>query len=148
MPNQNTTWIVVANSAEARVFKLVKFPKIEEIAAFEHPESHMHNQDLISSKPGRTFQSTNTNRSAYEPKTMPKQLEVEKFAKDIGDYLSQTHQKHEYHRLYVIAEASFLGILRQHLDENTKSAIISETAKDLTKHKITDIEKTLSEVTV
>lgn len=147
MPN-NTTWIIVANSSEGRIFKLVKFPQIEEIAGFIHPESHLHNQDLISSKPGRTFQSTNTNRSAYEPKTSPKELEIEKFAKILSEHLSQSHQKGLFHRLYIFAEASFLGLLRQHLDDKTKHTIIAETPKDLTKHKIGDIEKNLAEATL
>lgn len=146
MPN-SATWVVVANSTEARIFKLVKFPKIEEIDSFIHPEGHMHNQDLVSSRPGRTFQSMGTARSAYEPKTSPKQNEIDKFARSLGEHLSSTHHRGEFSRLYVFAEASFLGLLRQHIDAKTKDCIIVETTKDLTKHKVSDIEKNLAEVT-
>lgn len=56
MPN-STTWIVVANSSHAKIFRLVKFPKIEEMTSIDHPESRLHNQDLEGRKPGRCFQS-------------------------------------------------------------------------------------------
>lgn len=139
------TWIVVANSTEARIFKLVKFPKIEEIDSLIHPESHFLNQDLISSKPGHNIQSKSYQGSSYEPKTTPKQLEIDKFAKILGDQLSRSCQEGKFERLYVFCEASFLGHLRQHFDGKTKNAVVIEVNKDLTKHPIADIEKTLGE---
>lgn len=146
--SNHATWVVVANSCEARIFKLIKFPKIEELDALYHPESHLHNQDLVSSKPGRTFQSTNPNRSAYEPKTSPKQNEIDKFARQLGEHLATTLHNGDFQRLYLFAEPSFLGNLRQHLDAKTKDAIVGEAPKDLTKHKIADIERSLEEVTI
>lgn len=140
------TWIIVSNSTEARIYQLLKFPKIEEIETFVHPESHLLNQELVSSKQGRTFQSTNTSRSAYEPKTSPKQLEVDKFAKSLGEHLATSLQKGMFDRLYIFAEPSFLGCLRQYLSKNTKDAIIKEDPKDLTKHKISEIEKHLEDL--
>ena len=89
----NTTWIIVANSAFATIYRLVKFPKIEKLTSFEHLESRLHDQDLISSKPGRAFEKDGTRRSAYEPETDPKKAEIDKFARQLGSYLSSAHQK-------------------------------------------------------
>lgn len=73
------TWILVAGDAEAKLFKLSNFPHIEQIAVYDHPESRLLDQDLISSRPGRNFDSGGTTRHAYEPHSDPKQLETEKF---------------------------------------------------------------------
>lgn len=145
--SNTSTWIIVANSTEARIFKVVKFPKIEEVDALVHPEGHLYNRDLTSSRPGRTFQSTNTTRSAYEPKTTPKHLEEEKFSRTLAEKLAHAYQNGEFRRLYLFAEPSFLGLLRQDLDEHTKNAIVAESHKDLTKQKASDIEKNLLEIT-
>lgn len=142
------TWVVVANSTEAKIFKMIKFPHLEEVACFIHPESHMHNQDLASSKPGRTFQSTNTARSAYEPKTSPKEVEIEKFARTLCEELNTAHQKGVFSRLYLFAEPSFLGLIRHHIDAQVKACIVADAPKDLTKHKTADVERAIEGLTV
>lgn len=147
MPH-HTTWVLVANSAEAKIFQLTKFPHMEIVECFSHPESHLHNQDLISSPPGRNFQSNSTARSAYEPKTSAKENECDRFAKTLSSHLTHALDQNKFERLYIIAETTFLGLLRHHLDARVKQTIISESTKDLTKHKVCDIEKTLMEVHV
>lgn len=144
MENINTTWVVIANSAHAKIFRLVKFPKIEPLAVFEHPESRLHAQDLVSSRPGRNFQSGGTTRHAYQPMTDPKLVEAEKFAKLLGDYLSTVHLKGEFSRLYLIASPAFLGLLRTHIKSKTREAVIAEIAKDMTEHTTPDIEHQLA----
>lgn len=144
--NKNATWVVVAGNAEAKIFRLVQFPKIEEHSVLEHPESRLHNRDLISSKPGRNYDKGGTTRHAYEPKTDPKQQEIEKFAKNLSDFLSTSRQNGEFSRLYIMANPSFLGLLRQHLDNQTQSVIVAEIAKDLIGQKKPDIEEQLSKL--
>lgn len=142
MPNP-TTWIVVANSSHAKIFRLAKFPKIEELTSFDHPESRLHNQDLEGRKPGRSFQSGGTTRHAYQPETEPKEVEIEKFAKSLSDYLTTSHQKGEFSRLYLMASPSFLGLLRQYLHAVTQKVIIAELAKDMTERTTAEIEQQL-----
>lgn len=145
MPNY-ATWIVVANSALAKIFRLSKFPKIEELTSMEHPESRLHDQDLVSSKPGRAFESTGVRRSSYEPESDPKKLEIDKFARILGEYLCTSYQKGKFSRLYIMAGPSFLGMLRQHLNAQTQEIIVAELAKDMTEHKKEEIEQHLAEL--
>lgn len=140
------TWVVVADNCQAKVYRLVKFPKIEEISHHEHPDSRLHNQDLVSSRPGRGLQSGMGTRYSYAPETEPKQLEAAKFAKQMGDFLSTAEQKGEFKRLYIIAEPSFLGLLRQHISHETQKTIVGELARELTSHPISDIETHLSQM--
>ncbi len=145
MPN-STTWIVVANSSHAKIFRLVKFPKIEALTSMDHPESRLHNQDLEGRKPGRNFQSGGTTRHAYQPETEPKEVEIEKFAKSLSDYICSAHQKGDFSRLYLMASPAFLGLLRQRLNSTTQKAIVAQVSKDMTEHTNSEIEQQLSQL--
>lgn len=146
MQNNNTTWVLVSCEAEAKIYRLTRFPKLEEFAFLEHPESRLHDRDLITSKPGRTFQKDGTRRSAYESKNDPKDLEIESFARHIADYLAEARRSGEFSRLYILASPYFLGKLRHHLDPQTQSVVVAEIAKDMVKHRKEEIEEQLSEL--
>ncbi|MEI8125659.1 MAG: host attachment protein [Parachlamydiaceae bacterium] len=144
--NHAHTWVVVANNCEATIYRLVKFPKIEEISHLEHPESKLHNQDLVSSRPGKGSQRGGNISYSYESETGPKHLEAVKFATYLGDYLSSAEQKKEFNRLYLFAETSFLGLLRPHINAATKKTVVVEVPKDLMKSDIHLIEKHLADL--
>lgn len=142
MPHQET-WVLVANSSQAKLFRLTQFPKIEPLQDFAHPESRLHDQDLTSDRPGRNFDSMSTRRHAYEAKHDPKSLEIDKFGKILSEYLNLAHENGDFTRLYLLANPSFLGVLRQELSARLQGAIVSEIAKDMTEHPKSDIEKQL-----
>jgi hypothetical protein len=73
------SWIVVANSTIARVFKLEKL-KLTELECLIHPESRLKQQDLVSDKAGRTNESMFPSRSAMEQENSPKKVEAILFA--------------------------------------------------------------------
>ena len=83
------SWILIANSSLARIYKLEKNHQLAELNVFEHPESRLHNLDLVSDKPGRDFESGGTRRHALEQKTSPKKQEFSHFAKLLADYLEE-----------------------------------------------------------
>lgn len=145
MQSKNT-WIVVANSSEAKIYKLVQFPKIEELDALIHPKSRLQNHDIVESKGGTNFDSVGGGRHSYEPKTDPQHAENEKFAKIISSYLADAHEKGAFSRLYIMASPAFLGLLRKQLNPKTQQTIVHELAKDIVVHKKADIERHLSEI--
>lgn len=148
MPNKQhpITWVLVANKCQAKIYHLAKFPKVEEISHFEHPESGQHNQDLVSTRPGAGSQRGGNVRYSYERETEPKHLEAVKFATQLADILAVAERKGEFHRLYIFAEPSFLGLLRQHISQETKKNIVAEIAKDLASFETAAIEQHLSEI--
>src|SRR5215471_13213266 len=75
------TWLIVANSSLARIYKIEKRSELKELKVLEHPESRLHNLDLVSDKPGRDFESAGIGKHALEPKTLPKKQEFITFAK-------------------------------------------------------------------
>lgn len=146
MRNENTTWVVVANSSQAKIYKVVKFPALEEVASFEHPESRLHDQDLVTSKPGRVFDKGGTTRHAYQTAIRPKIEEAEKFSSQIAHYLAKSIQSGECGRLYLIANPSFLGMINEHLDKETEQHIVAKLAKDFTEFTRLELEQKIQEI--
>lgn len=137
-------WVVVADSCQARIFRSVKFPQLEEISYLEHPESRLHNQDLVSAPPGRGFQRGGTSSYSYQSEIGPKQQEAIKFARQLATFLSSAERKNEFERLYIIANPSFLGLLRLHIDSGIQGKIFAEIAKELTSSDVATIEHHLA----
>lgn len=126
------TWLVVANSSLARIFKLEKKAALVEVAQFEHPESRLHIRDLVSDKAGRTNESIGFTRHQYEPRHSPKQIEFDFFAKSLAQYLEESRNKGEFGRLYIAASPTLLGLLRQALHPSTLKLLAGEVDKDMT----------------
>lgn len=133
------SWLVVANSSLARIYKIEKKHDLTEIKVLEHPESRLHNLDLVSDKPGRDFESAGIGRHALEPKVLPKRQEFAVFAKSIADYLESAHNQGEFETLYIAASPSLLGLLRQTLHPNIAKLIKGEADKDMTHIKPQEI---------
>lgn len=144
--NNEHVWVVVADKGQAKIYQVTKFPKLEEVANLAHPECRLHNQDLISSKPGRTFQSFSTSRSAYQPENEPKAVEAMKFAAEVSEFLTNSVRKGKFTRMYLIAEPSFLGLLRKQVSSEVKKTILGEIPKDLTNQGIRVVEQQLMQV--
>ncbi len=128
---QNNRWVLVANASSARIFHLENMQKLVELKAFVHPESRMHEKDLVSSTPGRDSASVGIRKHALEPKTSQKDQEFTLFAKSISDHLEQALKHNEFSELYIAAAPTFLGILRQNLHQSIQHMIKKEINKDL-----------------
>lgn len=126
------TWLIVANSSMARIFKLEKRDSLIEVGQFEHPESRLRNRDLISDKPGRTNESIGLTRHRYEQHHSPKHQEFETFAKYLAHHLDEARKKGEFNRLYLAASPNLLGLIRQSLDASTTKLLVGEVDKDMT----------------
>ncbi len=68
------------------------------------------------------------------------------FATHLAKFLSTAEQKGKFQRLYLIAEPSFLGLLRQHISPQIQKTIVGEAAKHLTSSDIATIENHLSKI--
>lgn len=138
------SWLLVANSSIARIYKIEKKHDLKEIKVLEHPESRLHNLDLVSDKPGRDFESSGIGRHALEPKVLPKRHEFAVFAKSLAEYLENARNEGEFEALYIAASPALLGLLRQSLHPNTTKLIKAEVDKDMTHMKPQEIPDHLS----
>jgi len=124
------TWIVLADAASARLYE-ASGPRGNWalVAELQHPESRAHDSELGTDKPGRVKQSKGY-RSAMEPPTPPKKVEVKKFARQLAKALQDGLSKGAYERLVLVAPSGFLGVLRSELGDRVHGRIGALVDKD------------------
>jgi protein required for attachment to host cells len=128
------TWIIAANSTYARIFKLGKKLKLDEMTALVHTESRMHLDEFLENPPGKKLGEARYGSSYYptEPETSPKKVEAIVFAKQVSDHIENARNNGQIKRIYLAASPSFLGLLRQELSHSAINLIAGEISKDIT----------------
>lgn len=128
-----TTWILVANASEAKIYVNKGISKgLEKIAAFDHPESRKKSSDLVTDRPGH-MQSMGNGHGSRQPATDPKQYEHESFARQLAQHIEHGRTGNQYQRLIVAAEPHFRGLLNSTFSTQVKSLISESLDKDYTK---------------
>lgn len=127
-----TTWIVVANQELMRIYsREKKNGGLEEVKRLENPAGQRAARDLVTDRPGRTFDSAGQGRHAMEPPTDPKEQEAIRFAKEIGREIEDGRIHDRFAALILVAGPQFLGRLRQELSDATQKIVEREIVKNL-----------------
>ncbi|WP_130619411.1 host attachment protein [Dyella amyloliquefaciens] len=125
-------WIVVANRAAARLFQASQpMGPLEELDAFIHPEGRLQEHDLVSDRPGRSFDSYGAGRHAEDPDTAATEQEATNFAVQLSRFLHKARCDRKFDALVLVAAPAFLGALRDRLDVATRERITHEIDKNL-----------------
>ena len=140
------SWILVADSARARIFT-TKSPTapLEELKDLTHIAAKIHDQQLVTDLPGRHSNDTGIGAHNYEPKVLPTEEEAIMFAKELAKELKQGFDHHEFEQLYLVAPAHFLGLLKKELDSKIARIVAHTEAKDVAKMSAEEIRKRLPE---
>ena len=69
--------------------------------------------------------------------------ESDKFARQIAHYLEPAYLNNKFNQLLLIAEPSFLGLLRKNFSQPIRKLVALELDKNITTHSIGDIRKYL-----
>jgi protein required for attachment to host cells len=143
-----TMWILVADAARARVFKL-EGPGMRLVPALEREliSLNIPSHEIASDRPGRAFDSAGDGRHAMEPPTDPKRYEKQRFAHGVADLLDQHRRKNAFTRLVVVAPPQMLGDLRNAMTDELRKLIETEIGKDFSKLSVDLIEQHLQELT-
>jgi len=127
-----TTWIVVAHRAGARIFahkgRTSGLQLVEEIA---HPEGRLRNRDIDADEPGRTHDRFGAHRHAVTPEHSAVERETERFAKTVAEHLEHGRTDHRFQKLALVAEPRLLGVLRDKLDAPTAALVTGTVERDL-----------------
>lgn len=125
-------WVVVASSTVARLFAAeAAAGPLEELEEMVHPEGRLHEQQLVSDLPGRTFDSTGAGRHAKEAGVAPKEQEAVKFAIQVAERLEAGRTEGRFDALVIVAAPHFLGQLRGRLSPPTRDRVILELDQNL-----------------
>jgi len=139
-------YVLVADSAVARIFEAVTpLGPLSEIEVLAHPESRLHERDLVSDLPGRSFDTMGEGRHGMEVPVRPKQQEALDFAGEVARHLEVAWAKHAFTHLLLVAAPEFLGLLRSKLSAQLRERVQAEVAKNLVKHPPEDIRRALPE---
>jgi protein required for attachment to host cells len=139
-----TTWILVADRAQARILVSEEAGALIGQAAFTHSESHLSPQDVETDRPGR-FDKTGTAPHSGDSERDFKHQTAESFAKELVDCLEKARQENQFDQLVLVAAPLFLGVLRKTLTPSLSQMVTLELDKDYTKLKSEEIRKHLPE---
>jgi protein required for attachment to host cells len=141
MVHRNSTWILVADGARARVFASRGTGKgVTELPDRAFIGSRQHSRDLGSDRPGRAFDSTGFARHAMEPPTDPHRRAEGEFLRAVVEWLIGQDNAGKFDHLIVIAPPRALGQLRQFLTKALIQKLVQEIALDLTQADAAEIE--------
>lgn len=140
-----TTWIVIAESARARIFTLSEpGAKLAERSTLSHPESRMHDRDLTSDLPGRAFDSHGQGRHGMEQAHDPHGQQAQAFAAQIAREVERIRREEPFDGLVLAAPPRFLGLLRAELDHGTREAVVAEIDKNLVESDTETLERRIA----
>ena len=139
-------WIVVADEARARILTRDESTEaLIEVNELVSLDANAPEKDLVSDKPGRSFDSNGEGRHAMGQKTDPKEQISIRFAKELADYLEKNRQKKTYIKLIIIAAPHYLGLLRKELSKGVSELVSLEIDKNLAAQDNKSIRKHLPE---
>ena len=122
MIKRKTTWLVIADSARARILANTgEGGALVTVSVHESAAAHELSRDIGSDSPGRSMQSYTGTRHAIEPKHDPQRERKRHFAAELADELNQAGARHAFDALVLIAPSRTLGDLRQELDKATRA---------------------------
>jgi protein required for attachment to host cells len=115
--------------------------KTEQVFENENPPTREQGTD----KPGRSYASVGARRSAMEQADWH-ELDEQRFAKDIADWLLVLVREKQIEALVIAAPPKILAELRKSMHQEVEKRIIAEVDKDLTNQPVYEIEKVLTAV--
>jgi protein required for attachment to host cells len=128
-----STWIVVADSARAVIYSLSGRPKgLLPVREMAHPKSRLPSRELVSERPGRSFESVGRVRHAVTQSITPKMVEKLRFCLEVAHALEMARKEGFIDHLVLVAPPAFLGELKNRLTDKTNRIVDLEIPKDLT----------------
>lgn len=136
------TWVLVANASRARLYALDaaahRWVLLQEMA---HPDSRANDLELSADKPGRVQQKdAHVYHASMEPRTEPKKVEAQRFAREIAAVLEKGFGRNAYRRLMLVAPPHFLGLLRASLDPQVAKRVEQEHDKDYVDLDVSELD--------
>lgn len=126
-----TTWILIAHRSGARLFQKEGSEPPHELWSLDHPDGRLMNKEIDTDRPGRMGERTSTGHSSMKHEQTSKEHLAEAFAKDIAMRLDLARSGHLFTELVLVAEASFLGLIKSNLTAPTLAKVTRTFSKDL-----------------
>lgn len=130
---KTVTWVLIADGAQARVLENTGPGKgLKQVDGLDWAIEPLQAQEIGTDRPGRSYASVGSGRSAIEPKTDPAEHRETQFVKSLAAMLDRKLQQGAFDRLIIAAAPIALGEIRKAISPNVKKTIVAELNKDLT----------------
>ncbi|MFO1407004.1 MAG: host attachment protein [Steroidobacteraceae bacterium] len=124
--------ILVADQAEAVFYDAAALDQAPtEVARINSPEARLHDRDLASDRPGRSYESVGGARHSISREVGPHRRQAELFARRVARRLDEARRRDEFEGLVVVAGPPFLALMRKELPRLTRARVTHEICKDL-----------------
>ena len=139
----NKAWVLVGDGRKALMLRndgdadLLDLRRAS-VRVDDNPPTHEQGTDA----PGRAMSSVAGVRSAVEP-TDWHEIEAHRFAASMADQINEAVRTGSCKEIVLVAPPKVLGDLRQKLSAEAQKHVKGEIAKDLTHHRIGEIEEIL-----
>jgi protein required for attachment to host cells len=141
------TWVLIADGGHAKVFES-EGPgcALTPIESMTLSADLPANRDILSDRPGRSFDSHGHSRHAMEsPSDAHRELKRE-FARKVASLLEACVAQGKLDRLVVVAPPPALGDLREALSKAVRAKVSAELAQDLVKTPHSELPQHLAGV--
>lgn len=139
-------WLIVADEGRAALYAAdTPTGPLTELRDYIGAANRLSDRDLVTDRPGRTFDSGGAGRHALEPSTHPGDVEAQRFAKWLAESLDQARNEQRFEMLGLVAPPAFLGLLRKSLPDETARRVVLEIDKDLTRYDAEGVRAHLPE---
>lgn len=128
------TWIVVADSAIARIFLANGKKRWQAVDELEHPQSRAKTPELVTEMPALDAGDE-----------LPKEQEARVFARELGNRLTLAAHARRFDDLVLVAPPEFMGLLRRELGPPVRGKLRQAITKDLAQLHRQELEERLSE---
>lgn len=132
MKKHKITWVLVADGTRARIF-VKNFKSLNNAMGQDFVSDNLRDSEIYMDKPGRSFESSNPTRHAYQPRTDWHEYQKEIFAKDLCAILDKANEKADFDELIIVSPPKMLGNIRSFLEKPILAKITAEIPKDITK---------------
>jgi protein required for attachment to host cells len=130
-------WAVVMDRSRALFFeKTSSDSEAKLIKKISNPEGRVHAMDLVSDRPGRSFDSNSrrqngqaSERHSLSSSVSPQEEAAHKLAHKVADCLEEGRGQNRYEHLILVAEPRLLGVLRRSLNSHLSSKILTVIEK-------------------
>jgi protein required for attachment to host cells len=137
--------ILVADQAEAIFYDAAALDKApKEVGRISDPTAHMRDRDLVSDRPGRSYESVGGARHAIAREDDPRHHQAVLFARRVARRLDEARRRNEFDSLVVVAGPPFLGMFREELPRLTRARVVHEIRKDLVHSPVVTLRKHLT----
>lgn len=127
-----TLWIVVANRGFAKIYESKGCGHdIKEIYNIDNPDGRKKSGQILTDRPGRSFDSLGGGRHALSTEVGVIEHEQQVFAKKLATTLQGGLEGKQFDEFALVAPPSFLGAMKVELSDGLRKKLKKEVGKDL-----------------